>query len=92
MSAANDPRGLEVLQTMLTSQEQRIVALLASGLSEKSVAVRLGASRRIVAYRAVVCAPLRALMDRLCTENRFPACDRPRRGESRAASLDRLNV
>lgn len=49
----------------LTPREQRIVMMLAAGLSEEAAAAELGLSRRTVANA------LRALMDRLGVDNRF---------------------
>jgi DNA-binding CsgD family transcriptional regulator len=64
-NAAENPRGREVPPIVLSAREQKIVALLAAGLSEEAVATELGISRRTVLYA------LRALMDRLGVENRF---------------------
>ncbi|GID90960.1 LuxR C-terminal-related transcriptional regulator [Amorphoplanes digitatis] len=64
-NTAQDPRGREEPPIVLTAREQKIVALLAAGLSEEAAAADLGLSRRTVVYA------VRALMDRLGVENRF---------------------
>jgi DNA-binding CsgD family transcriptional regulator len=64
-TGARDPRRGGVPPIVLTAREKGIVALLAAGHSEESVAAELRLSRRTVVYT------LRGLMDRLNVENRF---------------------
>ncbi len=64
-STARDPRKGGVPPIVLTSRENAIVALLAQGHTDASVAQRLNLSQRTIAYA------MRSLMDRLGVENRF---------------------
>ncbi|GIG88196.1 helix-turn-helix transcriptional regulator [Plantactinospora endophytica] len=62
---ATDPRRNGVPEVVLTPREKAVVALLAEGHTDTSVAQALGMSTRSVTYA------LRSLMDRLGVDNRF---------------------
>lgn len=64
-SAGVDPRRKGVSSINLSPREKVILGLLVDGHTDSSVAQQLGISQRTIAYT------LRALMDRLCVDNRF---------------------